>query len=106
MFFMVFLKFRRYKLSMQEQKFFSQRSVWIVLTITILIFVGATLATPKFIDWYASPFMPQGAQGVTCAPTIQWALSKLLWVQLGASIAGVLLGLVVAIKFRKSKPSA
>jgi NhaP-type Na+/H+ or K+/H+ antiporter len=85
---------------MQEQKFFSRRSVWIVFITTLLSLVGATLVTPRFIDWYAAPFMPQGAQGISCAPTIQWALSKFLWVQLGSVVFGLLMGLFFVFKFR------
>jgi len=90
---------------MQEQKFFSRRSVWIVFITTMVCLIGATLATPRFIDWYASPFMPQGSQGISCAPTIQWALNKFLWVQLGSVIVGVLLGLFIGFKFRR-RPQA
>lgn len=86
---------------MQEQKFFSTRSVWIVFITTLLCVVAATLATPNLIDWYASPFLPQGAQGASCAPTIQWALNKLLWMQGLSVIVGFVVGSLFAIKFRK-----
>ena len=86
---------------MQEQKIFSQKSVWIVFITTLVCLVGATLATPSLIDWYASPFMPQGAQGISCAPTIHWAIVKFLWIQLASVGVGILLGLFLVFKFRK-----
>lgn len=86
---------------MQEQKTM-MRSILILLVCSVGAFLVTSLYMPKFIDWYAAPFMPQG---VSCAPSIQWAISKMLWFQLFSITMGTIFGVVVIYKLRK-KPSA
>ncbi len=82
---------------MQEQKTLG-RSIFILLFCIIGCFLLATLSMPKFIDWYSSPFMPQG---VSCAPSIQWAISKMLWFQLASVVMGTVFGVLIIFKLRK-----
>ncbi len=86
---------------MQEQKTMG-RSIIILLVCIMGSFLATTLAMPKFIDWYASPFMPQG---VSCAPSIQWAINKMVWFQMVSVILGTIVGVLLIYKFRK-KPQA
>lgn len=84
---------------MQEQKNIG-RTIGILLVCMIVCLVATTLVTPSFIDWYASPIAPQG---VSCAPSIHWALNKMLAFQLISVIFGAILGSVLAFKLRKKK---
>ena len=79
------------------------RSIFILLFCIVGSFLLVTLTMPKFIDWYASPVMPMG---VSCAPSIQWAISKMLWFQLVSVILGTIFGVIVIFKLRKKTPSA
>jgi hypothetical protein len=91
---------------MQVQKVISARSLWIILLTTILTLVGVTFAAPKFIHWYVTPFLPQSSSGVSCAPSVLWAMEKLLMFQTGGLIAGFFLGIGLAYFFRKKSSVA
>ena len=82
---------------MQEKKSMGG-SLLILLICIIGSFLLVSFFIPKLIDWVESPFMPQG---VSCAPTIQWAIRKLLLFQTGSVIFGALLGVFIIFKFRK-----
>jgi hypothetical protein len=86
---------------MQAQKLFSIRTLWIILSSMIgCLILGTTLA-PKLINWYASPFLPQGASGISCAPSIDWAMEKYLFFQLTSLLIGVISGILIAWLLRK-----
>lgn len=82
---------------MQEQKTILS-SILILLFCVVGSFILVTLSMPKFIDWYASPFMPQG---VSCAPSIQWAINKMLWFQMASVVMGTVFGVLFIFKFRQ-----
>jgi len=54
---------------------------------------------PRTILWYFDPPTPMG---VSCTPSIHWALDRLLTSQLISIGVGAVLGLLVGLKFRKS----
>lgn len=86
---------------MQEQKkILGNVIVLLVCILTSLVLVS--LAVPPFLDWYATPFLPHAS----CAPSIQWALKKMLWLQMVSVILGAVLGVFILLKFRKKKSSS
>lgn len=86
------------------QEFFSKRSLVFLLISIFACLIGVTLLAPRLINWYATPFIPQGTLGVSCAPTIEWALQKMMWVQAISVGVGAFLGLMLALRFKKSPP--
>ena len=86
---------------MQVQKIISARALWIILLTTVFTFIVVTLVAPKFIHWYVTPFLPQGASGVSCAPSVVWAMEKLLAFQTAGLVLGFVLGLTLSFLFRK-----
>lgn len=82
---------------MQEQKTIG-RSIFILLACIIGSLLLVSLSMPSFIDWVESPFMPQG---VSCAPTVKWAINKMLWFQTASVIFGTVFGVLILYKFRK-----
>jgi len=82
---------------MEEKKTFG-RSIVILLVCIIGCLLIMSFSLPKFIDWVETPFMPQG---VSCAPSIQWAIHKMLWFQIGSVILGTILGVFILFKIRK-----
>jgi hypothetical protein len=85
------------------QALFTQRTLWILILFMILFLVAGTLSAPQLINWYASPFLPQGASGISCAPSIDWAMKKLVFFQLISLLMGLVSGVLVAIYFRSRK---
>lgn len=83
------------------QAIFTRRTLWILIVFMILFLVLGTLFAPKMINWYASPFLPQGANGISCAPSIEWAMEKLVFFQGCSLILGLLLGFTLSWFFRK-----
>jgi hypothetical protein len=73
--------------------------------IVTLMFAGILAAVtlvsiymPRTILWY---FDPPTAMGVSCTPSIRWALDRLLYSQLVSIAVGAVIGLVLGLKFRK-----
>jgi hypothetical protein len=65
------------------------------------IFVAVTLVSiymPRTILWYFDPPTPMG---VSCSPSIHWALDRLLYGQLVSIGVGAVMGLALGLKFRK-----
>lgn len=85
------------------QAIFTRRTLWILIVFMILFVVAGTISAPQLINWYASPFLPQGASGLSCAPSIDWAMKKLVIFQLISLVIGMIAGLVVAVFFRNRK---
>jgi uncharacterized membrane protein YfcA len=55
---------------------------------------------PRLLTWYIEPPM---ANGVSCAPTVQWVVDKILMAQLFAVLVGGVIGLWIGARFaRKS----
>jgi hypothetical protein len=86
---------------MQVQKIIPARALWIILLTTVSTVISVTLVAPRFIQWYVTPLLPQDSAGVSCAPSVVWAMQKLLIFQTSALILGLILGIVLAIVFRK-----
>ena len=82
---------------MQEQKTMG-RNIFILLVCIMGCFTLVTLYVPSYLEWYATPAMPQV---INCASSIQWALGKMIWSQLASMIVGAFLGAAVIYKFRK-----
>jgi hypothetical protein len=77
----------------------SFKRVLVIMIVTVLACVVAvSIYMPKMIAWYAEP---PTAVGVSCAPSIRWALDKLQVTQLYAMIVGVVLGLLIGFRFRR-----
>lgn len=85
---------------MQEQKGMG-RTIFILLFSILTCLTVATLTIPQFLVWYAAPVMPQG---MNCAPSIEWGIQKMLWLQLASVVVGALIGSFLAFKFRKKSP--
>ncbi len=85
------------------QAIFTRRTLWILIVFMILFVVAGTISAPQLINWYASPFLPQGTSGLSCAPSIDWAMKKLVFFQLISLAIGMIAGLVVAVVFRNRK---
>ena len=83
------------------QAIFTRRTLWILIVFMILFLILGTIAAPRMIHWYASPFLPQGASGISCAPSIEWAMEKLVYFQCYSLALGLALGLVIAWLTRK-----
>lgn len=58
--------------------------------------IGISLLMPKILSWW---FEPPSTIGVSCAPSITWAIEQFRWSQLIGMGLGALLGLVVGIKY-------
>ncbi len=86
---------------MQVQNIISSRTLWIILLTTVATLISVTLVAPRFIQWYVTPFLPQDSAGVSCAPSVVWAMNKLLLFQTSALILGLVLGVVLAFVLRK-----
>ena len=73
-----------------------------VLTLVgVGILVSVTLVSmymPRTILWY---FDPPTAMGVSCSPSIHWALDRLLYGQITSIGVGAVIGLILGLKFRK-----
>jgi hypothetical protein len=67
--------------------------IGILLSVTV-----ASIYIPRTILWY---FDPPTSMGVSCTPSIHWALDRLLNTQLISIGVGAVLGLAVGLKFRK-----
>lgn len=64
-------------------------------------FVGGALATwlaPGTIKWY---FTPPAQFGFNCTGPIEWAIERFQWALAGGILLGMLVALVVYLKFRK-----
>jgi hypothetical protein len=83
------------------QVLFTRRTLWILILFMILFLVVGTISAPHLINWYASPFLPQAAPGISCASSIEWAMEKLVLFQLFSLLTGIVLGIGVAVYFRK-----
>jgi hypothetical protein len=77
----------------------SFKFIMTLMVIGILFSVTvASIYIPRTILWY---FDPPASMGVSCTPSIQWALDRLLHIQLVSIGIGALLGLLIGLKFRK-----
>ncbi len=85
---------------MQEQKSMG-RSIFIILVCSIGSLLLVSYLMPMVIDWVESPFMPQG---VSCAPTVKWAINKMLGFQIASVIFGTVFGVLILYKLRKKSP--
>lgn len=79
------------------------RHVYIVL---FCFFVGTTLTAlfaPEVVSWY---FDPPTAIGVSCKEAVVWGINAYQKMVLLGGAFGLLLGVVMAVTFRKKKPAA
>lgn len=72
---------------------------WVLGTGGLIGGVLATWLAPGTIQWY---FTPPAQFGFNCAAPIEWALQRFQWAQAGGIVAGVIIALLVYLKFRKS----
>jgi len=64
--------------------------------------LGVVLATwlgPKILLWW---FEPPADIGINYRPAIEWAMSRLVWIQIGGVSAGLILGLIVGLALKRS----
>jgi len=59
---------------------------------------------PAAIRWWYAP--PQAAGGFTCEGPVSWAVSRLMYMQLGMAACGAIFGLLIGIAFRRSYPKS
>ena len=64
----------------------------------LLSMTVVSIYMPRMILWY---FDPPTSLGISCSPSIHWALDRLLKGQLFSLVVGAVLGLLVGFKFRK-----
>lgn len=65
----------------------------------LLAVVLTTLLMPKVIGWY---FEPPAAMGISCGPSIRWAVERFVFAQLISVLIGAIIGLLVGFRFKKS----
>jgi hypothetical protein len=69
---------------------------------SIGIVLGVVLATwlgPKVLLWW---FEPPADIGINYRPAIEWAMNRLVWIQIVGSAAGLILGLMLGLAIRRS----
>jgi len=82
---------------------FDWKSMWrwtIAFSVVGVLF--ATWIAPKTIAWY---FEPPAALGISCKPSIEWALAKLQYAQIVGLLIGAGSGLILKFIFRKRNPN-
>lgn len=87
----------------------TQNSSFRYYVIMILLGIMTTTATSSFVAprvimwWYDSP--APTPVSTACVPAIDWAIRIFQWTQLASLAVGALVGLVVAIRFRRKPQS-
>ena len=79
------------------------KSAVVAAVVCALIFgLLASWLAPKMItEWFSPPV----ANGLDCVPSINYAMSRLVWTQLIASAVGALVGLVGKLMLGRKKPA-
>lgn len=66
-------------------------------------FAATSWLAPKILSWYSEPAVPMG---VTCAPSVAWALGKIVTAQIvGMSVGGFGLWLLSFLIIRRRTES-
>jgi hypothetical protein len=88
-------------LPQQPQNAQKSSTRFILTTIVLGAMISTSLVSmyfPKMISWY---FEPPTAMGISCGPSINWAIEKLQMAQIYAIAVGAVIGLLAGIKLRK-----
>ena len=65
---------------------------------TIIGIVLSSWLGPKVLLWW---FEPPADIGINYRPAIEWAMTRLVWIQIGGVVAGLILGLMAGLALRK-----
>lgn len=85
--------------SQNSRPTFSMKTVaWFLFLGVLVGGIGMSFLMPSVLEWY---FEPPTTVGVSCAPSIAWALEKFRLAQLVGMGAGALLGLILGWRFAK-----
>jgi hypothetical protein len=73
-------------------------SIYALIGMTLGIALASWLG-PKVLLWW---FEPPADIGINYRPAIEWAMNRLLWIQIGGVSLGLILGVMVGLAIRRS----
>lgn len=76
------------------------KKILIISLTTILFFILTSWLAPQAIGWY---FDPPVNIGINCRAAVEWAMTRLVYIQVMSILIGVVVGSLISFRMDKTK---